>query len=298
MMHKILLAVAILFSIISFSEISPVINEKLVDDKYVNSSYNKDMDLFIIKSKIIVGECIDSKLISKELVDIDGRIYVKLIYDISEQHVYTNAKLVEKKEITIFHPLYIDDNKFALPNIGEYLKLSIILNEKKNKIEYKTIRKIDTDDTLDNEIYKEFNEVVTKSLESFLGNLKNNEKESNGLLKYFPYIEFDDMGYAYIKGTKKRLTSQENPIITYDSENNNSFVEYVDFIDGRFIPQILKIKKGKELNLEDLATKNGVEYIKNKLGEEIKFGIKYVNEEIIAKITFKDGKMVNIEIMP
>lgn len=65
-----------------------------------------------------------------------------------------------------------------------------------------------------------------------------------------------------------------------------------------FFHSKLPIKKGEELNLEDLATKNGVEYIKNKLGEEIKFGIKYVNEEIIAKITFKDGKMINIEIMP
>ena len=143
-----------------------------------------------------------------------------------------------------------------------------------------------------------FGKTVEQALKEFNKTIENEDIKSEEELKYFPYIEFDDMGYAYIKGTKEKLTSEMNPIIIYDPIENVSIVEYVDFINGRFISRVTKIKNGKNLNLEDLATKNGSEYIKHLISDKVKLGVRYLDERTIAELVFKDGKMVDCKILP
>lgn len=65
------------------------------------------------------------------------------------------------------------------------------------------IRDIDTTRKLDDEVLFKFGQTVEQALKEFNKTIENEDIKSEEELKYFPYIEFDDMGYAYIKGQKK-----------------------------------------------------------------------------------------------
>lgn len=295
-MRKILFSIMILFSFISFSNITNVSDANSISDEYAISSFNKNMDKFIIKSKTVFGEYLDAKLIDLSLVDIKNIIYVKASYDVSIRYNYVNAKIIRSKKIDLLHPIFTNEGEFALPSVKEYLDVTNISDDN-NPIKYKEIKKITVDKGLDNELLQSFNKIVNKALEK-LNNTINKEKiEPSEILKYFPYIQFDNEGYAYIKGTNEKLTSEQNPLIIYDPIDNVSIVEYVDFIDGRFIPNISKIKNDKDLKLEDLATKNGSEFIKH-IEKEIKLNVNYFNERVIAEIIFENGKMKECKILP
>ena len=272
-------------------------NENIINDKYASSSFNEDLDKFIINSKNAGGKYLDSKLKRASLIKIDDVVHVKADYDVSVQYVYKNAKMIAVKKISLLHPIIIDDNKFILPNIKEYLEFTRIIPESED-YDFIKIRDIDTTRKLDDEVLFKFGKTVEQALKEFNKTIENEDIKSEEELKYFPYIEFDDMGYAYIKGTKEKLTSEMNPIIIYDPIENVSIVEYVDFINGRFISRVTKIKNGKNLNLEDLATKNGSEYIKHLISDKVKLGVRYLDERTIAELVFKDGKMVDCKILP
>lgn len=290
-----ILIISIFLSFNSLANIGPYKNVEDVEDTYASSSVNENADKLYLKLNGVKFK--DIKLKELNLVEKDGSAYVLGTYLLTVMYNYKDAKILRGKTVYLLHPVLEEDGKFALPDPKEYFKLITIYFEN-DSADFKRIRKIENTKKLDDETTKEFHKIFDDNLKDNNDQKKDDDESSEVILKVLPYIQLDSEGYAYIKGTDRKLTSESNPIIEYYPKEKQSVVEFGDFINGVFVPKISKIKNGEEQEFGDLVSdKNGTEYIKHTT-ISYENGLEYKNEEIIAELKFEDGKLVDCKILP